>query len=168
MRRKWDKGLPGEEEDNVKKKEKKKKSRCIVGLKDYMSEMSDSWKLIVVCWSVWFFDVQLNDWMMVTHCWWPVAIWCRGGRPESVSVCVRVTWWDCRSVRQQTEASFSNPHWATAYNELTQRGEQKKKKTHDSLSVYSQVQQAYPASPWANITRLYSLLILFTNTLERT
>lgn len=95
----------------------------------------------------------MHKWM--THCCLPVAIWCRGGCPESVFVCVRVTWCDCHSVRQQTEASFSNPRWAVAYKELMQREEGEKKIY--SLSVYSQGQQAHPPSPPEQILKETSL-----------
>lgn len=96
----------------------------------------------------------MHKWM--THCCLPVAIWCRGGCPESVFVCVRVTWCDCHSVRQQTEASFSNPRWAVAYKELMQRRRVGGKKIY-SLSVYSQGQQAHPLSPPEQILKETSL-----------
>lgn len=87
----------------------------------------------------------MHKWM--TERWWLTAAGQSLSGAEAgvqrVRLCVRVTWCDCRSVRRQTEASFSNPHWAAAYNELMQRGEQRSR----SLSVYSQGQQALPPSP---------------------
>lgn len=101
------------------------------------------------------FAIKACSWMhkWMTHCCLPVAIWCRGGCPESVFVCVRVTWCDCHSVRQQTEASFSNPRWAVAYKELTQREEGGKKKNLQLKCVLTRTTGTPSISPWANIKR---------------
>lgn len=68
----------------------------------------------------------------MTEHWWLTAAGqllsgAEAGVQRCVFVCVRgVTWSDCRSVRRQTEASLSNPHWAVAANELMQKGGAKK------------------------------------------